>query len=119
LWDNNLWNEWAKNIAKNLKLKNWVSLDLSGNKIDDEWLNEILKMDFKDWVYIDLSNNDITDEWIKKLYYKFKYEPDINVRFDLSRNRISNKTQYEIYWDLFAKRTRNPRWIHVIVDNIY
>ena len=39
LVDNNIWDEWAKAIAENLKekLKEWVTLDLRGNKIWNEW----------------------------------------------------------------------------------
>ena len=66
LWDNKIWDEWAKALSE-MELKEWVTLNLSSNNIWSEWAKAISKMELKEWVRLNLWSNEIWAEWKKIL----------------------------------------------------
>ena len=111
---NLIWDEWARAIAECLELKKWVLLNLSLNCIWDEWVRAISKMELKEWVTLDLSRNDFWDEWVEAIMMNLKLKDW--VKLDLRWNRILPSMVTRLKeWE----RSFKDRWINcdVIVDS--
>jgi hypothetical protein len=81
---NRLWEALAKWIAK-MSLKEWVVLNLEGNDLWDTCAEIISKIKLKQWVYLDLCDNLIWDAWAKAIS---KMELKEWVYLDLWYNQI-------------------------------
>ena len=61
-------NDGLVEMAKNLKLSEWVTLKLSNNIFDDKWVESLIEnLELKNWVTLDLSYNTISDKMGKEL----------------------------------------------------
>ena len=84
-----LWNGAAREIAKKLKFKKGVYLDLSDCEIGGEWVDEFSNVKLEEDVTLDFSNNHI--EWLFAARFLFERTVPDGVTINLSNNEI---------WDL-------------------
>ena len=63
---------WAKAIAENMEMEEWVYLGLDHNDIWDRWAEAISHMELKKWVYLNLSGNKIWDKWAEIIMNNMK-----------------------------------------------
>ncbi len=96
LWDNKLWYEWAKILAKTWKdrLRPWMTIDLDGNNIWYKWA-KILAKTWKDklqpWMEIYLGNNNLWEKWVKILAETWKDNLQHWMEIILSSNNLWEK----------------------------
>ena len=83
---NQIWDEWAKEIAKKIKMKEWMVLVLSDNLIWDEWAKALSQVELKEWVVLSLRNNQIWAEWAKAIAENMNLKNCVTL--DLYKNQI-------------------------------
>ena len=94
---NEFWIIWIKAIADNLELQNGVWLRLCHNKIWSEWAKLILNINLKEWVFLNLSGCELWDKWAE-IISKIKLKEWVVL--DLWENKI---------WD---------EWLEAIMKNM-
>lgn len=96
-----LWNGAAREIAKKLKFKKGVYLDLSDCEIGGEWVDEFSNVKLEEDVTLDFSNNHI--EWLFAARFLFERIVPDGVTINLRDNEIdgfSLEEYYEAYENL-------------------
>ena len=104
LWSQHIWDEWAKAIAKEIKLEDWVELHLVFCNIWVEWIEAISKMKLKDWVILELATNEFWAEWVKIIAENMKLKDW--VRLNLGNNRI-----WDEWADAIMKNMELKEWM--------
>lgn len=85
----NIWDKWIKYICENIEFKEWNSLILRGNWIWSEWAEIISKkLELKNWMILNLDDNSIWDSWIIEMSKNIKLKEWVCL--NLNENNISD-----------------------------